>query len=246
MIQVIEKAANILELLATDSMREFRLSEIASALNMDNGTCANIIKTLLLRGYVDQSAPRRGYKLGYMLYRLTDSHIYNEELTTRAREEVDELGEELNESVVLSVIKQDRRVVLYSTRPRQEVTVRTSREAPVYRTTTGRMLLSFYSSEELVRFVRRFGLPRSDEWRDVPDFATLMDTLGRIREKGIHVDVNENHVVGLAVPIRKGIKVVASLGVYLPEFRFVGAFRETIVSHLLEKAKKINEKLAVG
>ena len=51
MIQVLNKAINILELLSSDATREFPLAEIASSLEMDKGTCANILKTLRLRGY---------------------------------------------------------------------------------------------------------------------------------------------------------------------------------------------------
>ena len=53
-IKVIEKALNILELLASEESREFPLGAIADTLNMDHGTCSNIIKTLASRGYINQ------------------------------------------------------------------------------------------------------------------------------------------------------------------------------------------------
>ena len=53
MIKVIDKALNILELLANEQNKKFQLGEIADTLKMDHGTCANIIKTLAARGYVD-------------------------------------------------------------------------------------------------------------------------------------------------------------------------------------------------
>jgi predicted transcriptional regulator len=90
-IKVIEKALNILELLSSDQSKEFMLREIADTLNMDHGTCANIIKTLSTRGYVHQDAPRRGYKFGYMMFKLTNTAVNNEELTKMAREEIDKL-----------------------------------------------------------------------------------------------------------------------------------------------------------
>ena len=46
MIKVIDKALNIIELLASEQNRKFQLGEIADTLEMDHGTCANIIKTL--------------------------------------------------------------------------------------------------------------------------------------------------------------------------------------------------------
>ena len=50
MILVLGKALNILDLLGKTPNREMALGEIAAALNMDRGTCANIIKTLADRG----------------------------------------------------------------------------------------------------------------------------------------------------------------------------------------------------
>ena len=152
MIQVIEKAFNILELLSSDTSKEFSLSEIAEALAMDKGTCSNIMKTLKLRGYVDQSVPRKGYKLGYMIYRLSDPFVNNDDLTRKSIDEIDLLGARFNEAVLLSVLRQDKRVVLYGTMPDQELSVRTSREVSVYRSNTGRLILSYYSDEELIRF----------------------------------------------------------------------------------------------
>ena len=47
MIQVINRALNILEILAQEPDKEFGLSEIATAVELNAGTCANILKTLL-------------------------------------------------------------------------------------------------------------------------------------------------------------------------------------------------------
>lgn len=61
-----------------------------------------------------------------MLYKLTNSAINNEELTKIARDEIDALGRKLNETAILSCIKNDKRVVLYNTVPDRELIVRTN------------------------------------------------------------------------------------------------------------------------
>ena len=50
MIQVINRALNILEIIAHDHNKEWGLSEIANELELNHGTCANILKTLVQRG----------------------------------------------------------------------------------------------------------------------------------------------------------------------------------------------------
>ena len=244
MIRVVEKALNILELLSAESERDFALGEIAGILDLDKGTCANIVRTLRERGYVDQVAPRKGYQLGYMAYRLGDSFVNNEELAALAQPVVDRLGQELGESVLLSVVRQDKRVLLYGTTTEHELVVRTSREIPVYRSTTGLMILSYLSGEELVRFVRHYGLPKAGDWEGVESFDALLKELDRARALGWRYDCNKSHVVGLAVPIWKGNKVVASIGVYLPEFRCTST--QPILNALLAAAETLRPLLYPG
>jgi len=74
MIQGINKAFNILEFIANDPGKEYSLTEISDSLKFQRNTCANILKTLVSRGYVDQPKPKGGYKLGEMLYQLTDAN----------------------------------------------------------------------------------------------------------------------------------------------------------------------------
>ena len=82
----------ILDYLGENSRRDCSLSEIADALSLDKGTCANILKTLSYGGFVQQEAPRSGYRLGYRLFHLTGHQVENEELTKIARHDIDLLG----------------------------------------------------------------------------------------------------------------------------------------------------------
>ena len=155
MIQSIIKAMNIIEFLAMNPHREVPLKEIANALDMDHATCANIIKTLASRGYVQQSAPRCGYKFGYMFYKLTGTAMVHEELTKIAREDVEKLGRETNESAILSIIKNDKRIVLFYTSPDRELIVRTNVDKSVYSANTGRVILANYTQDHLEKFIIR-------------------------------------------------------------------------------------------
>ena len=164
MIQSIIKAMNIIEFLAMNPHREVPLKDIANALDMDHATCANIIKTLASRGYVQQSAPRCGYKFGYMFYKLTGTAIVHEELTKIAREDVEKLGRETNESAILSIIKNDKRIVLFYTSPDRELIVRTNVDKSVYSANTGRVILANYTQDHLEKFIIRNRMPTEEEW----------------------------------------------------------------------------------
>ena len=167
MIQVINRALNILEVLAQDPNKEFGLSEIAATTDLNAGTCANILKTLVLRNYVEQPNVKKGYKLGYMIYHLTRDNFYNTELINISKVAMENLRDSINETVILSIIKGNKRILLHESQCTHEIQVRTTNESSVYRATTGRMILSFYSPKELNDFIEKVGLPTEDEWPEV-------------------------------------------------------------------------------
>lgn len=105
MIQVIHRALSILEVIASSPKEDLSLSEIADSLQLNHGTCANILKTLVNRNYVEQIGAKKGYKLGYMAYQLTNSYTYYAELKEIAKPLIERLRDSINETVILSIIE---------------------------------------------------------------------------------------------------------------------------------------------
>ena len=247
MIQSIIKAMNIIEFLAMNPHREVPLKDIANALDMDHATCANIIKTLASRGYVQQSAPRCGYKFGYMFYKLTGTAMVHEELTKIAREDVEKLGRETNESAILSIIKNDKRIVLFYTSPDRELIVRTNVDKSVYSANTGRVILANYTQDHLEKFIIRNRMPTEDEWPAIyksenPDLE-FRRRLNKIRKMVYEVDFAPNGIVGFAAPLWRKGHVVGSVGIYLPATRL--ADEQEMLDRLLATADSINRKLSL-
>ena len=248
MIKSIAKALDILELLSANENRETGLAEIAKQLDMDKGTCANIIKTLRLRGYIDQPEPRSDYKIGYKLYHLTGRYIENDYLTKMARRDVEALGTVLNETALLSVIRNDHRIVLFDTVPNRGIIARrTNLDKSVYLACTGKAILANYTQEHLEQFITRAGLPTAKEWPEVNKGQNvrgeLMNALVDIKRNGYAMDHDSNGVAGFAAPIFKDGHVVGAVGVYLPESRLTDP--KTILDRVLSCANAINEKLSV-
>ena len=78
MIRVIHKAADIMKYLATDPRRRKKLNEIAGHLKMNASTCANIMKSMVQCGFVDQEKVRGGYMLGPMIYYISKMNLINQ------------------------------------------------------------------------------------------------------------------------------------------------------------------------
>lgn len=244
-IKVIEKALNILELLASEQNNEFPLGKIADSLKMDHGTCANIIKTLVTRGYVSQDGPRRGYKFGYMPFKLTNTSINNEELTKIARDEIDRLGATFNETAILSCIKNDKRIAIYHTTPDRDLIVRTNVDKSIYSANTGRVILANYTPAHLEKCLIRLGLPTKEEWPEIYEsenpHGELINALAAVRLAGYEIHHDANGIVGVAAPIFKSGHVVGSVGIYMPKIRYTDE-TETL-KKVLETASAINKKI---
>ena len=236
---------SILELLSRNPENEYPLSDIASELSMDKGTCTNILKTLLSQGYVQQSAPRAGYKLGYKLYNITGRAVENEELTKIAREDVVALGDSMNETALLSVIRNDKRIVLFCSEPDRALVVRTSKDKSIYTACTARAIIANYSPSHLDKLIVRLGLPSEDDWPQIYDSdnpsGELRNQLAKIRLAGCAVQRDKSGIIGFAAPIFRSAHVVGSVGMYLPESRLVDF--DICRSRVMESARSVNEKI---
>lgn len=247
MIKVLCKGLDIVELLARDSKKEYSLGEIADTLGMDHGTCANIIKTLAIRGYVQQEGPRRGYRLGYTIYRLVDADMVNEDLVKVAREDMTKLGAQFNEVAILSVIRNDKRVILFQTTPDRDLTVRSTQGKPVYGANTGRVALANYSPVHLEKFIIRVGLPDASQWPEVAGAnnpgGELMNQLAEIRKNGFSIQRGNNDIDGFAAPVFRSGHVVAGIGIYLPKSRISN--EQKILDAVISTASEITRKLTL-
>ena len=257
MIQVLLRAMRILDHLGENARRDCPLTEIADALSLDKGTCANILKTLSCGGFVQQEAPRSGYRLGYRLFHLTGHQVENEELTKIARHDIDLLGEYLNETALLSMARNDKRILLYNTTPKRDIEVRTSIDKSLFNACSGRAIIANYTSPHLDKLLIRIGLPSQNEWPEIyedgkpeiyedgkPKRSLLINELIQIRQQGYAVQHDENGIVGYAAPIWRDGHVVGSVGVYMPFYRLKD--EDMVIKALLRCANDINQKIALS
>jgi len=243
MIQVIHRALDILELTARDRSRLYTLGEISGRLKLNNATCANIIKTLVTRGYMEQEGRKSGYRLGAMSYLLTGNHSHKRELLSAATDLMTQLSVSLNESCILSVLKDNIRITLHEVKSTHELQVINKKEKEVYSTSTGRMVLACMEDKEQKEFIGKFGLPSSGVWEGIEDEDDLITELHKIRKKQLAVQVSKAQIVGLAVPIFKGEKIIAGLGIYLPQARYTSSMQEKVLEELKKTGEQINRKL---
>ena len=240
MIQVINRALDILEVLSQDLNSEYGLREIADGLKLNHGTCANIIKTMINRGYIEK---KQGYSLGAKAYYLTNNFSNKEELLKVAKEPIKKLKATINESSILAILKNNARIVLYKEVSSHELQANTRDEKNAYMTATGRILLAFLDSSEQRSFVSTYGMP-GKMWPEIKTEKDLYIELSKIKANGIALHRADSDIIGVGAPVHKRDKVVASIGVYLPETRFKNKVRNMILAELKITTEQTSKALS--
>ena len=243
MIQVINRALNILEFVSKEREREFFLSEIANSLSLNTSTCANIIKTLVNRGYLEQQEKKQGYKLGAKAYYLTGNYSKKKELMRSSIAPMQELRDKLNESCILAIVKENMRVTLHKELSNHELQVISDgEEKNVYLTATGRGYLACQKDEARIHFIHKYGLPNT-MWPEVKNENELIFELDKIKRNQMAIHFDGAYIVGVGAPIYKNEEVVAAIGIYLPEVRFTNKVKEQIFSEISKTAQLISNKM---
>lgn len=240
MIQVLERAEKILVYLAVNRDREVPLSEIADTLGMNRATCANIMKSLKELGFIEQMSYRKGYILGEKIYTIAGADYDPYKLKSLMKPLIDSLCKEVNENVMLTVIKNDKRIHLYNAEASHAIQAKVIYEMGVWQATTAKVIIAHYPTQKLNDFLKLAGMPGKD-WPEIRSKADLLESLAEIRENKCFTVIN-NHFACMAAPIFRNGEVVASLGYYLPDMRLNAYTKELLEKKLVEtviKAERI-------
>lgn len=244
MIQVVVRALEMLEYVAKKENEPTTLTELAAAIGLNQPTCANIVKTLVDKKYLDHVGRRKGYRLGAMAYQLTGNVAYSEQLVLAAKDIMEQLTDQLNETSLLGILRNNKRFLLHTANSDQDLQVRSRTESDLYSTATGRILIAFLPQKELTELIEAVGLPTPQVWPDIETKEQLLTALETIRRQEMVITLSRKHIVGFAVPLWRGGQVVASLSVFLPESRYSPNRVPDITRAIREAADQINRRLA--
>ena len=243
MIQVIGRALDILELIARNPEEPQTLSFIADQLGLNHGTCANIIKTLVNRHYIDKIDGKKGYRLGNMAYKLAGKKDYKNILKEAAQPEMERLTAKFNENTLLTVLQGNNRLAILRINSKHQVQVITPTEKEAYNSSTGRLLMALFPKNELEDYLSRYGLPLDHNGKSVSR-SKLLKELEEIKQKAYAAYLPDDEILGLAVPVMQNHKAVASISIYLPAFRSTESKKTQMLKELFVSAEEISRKLS--
>lgn len=223
-VKSVVKAMALLDRIALDdaARQGVTLSVLAQELGLPQNTVHNLLKTLIVSGYVAQQG-RGVYVAGPKCAQIgrvsqcADPHVYQRVMASLHRF-VDAEGE----ACVCSTLVNGERVTVAVVDSTHTVSVShaTIDGEPFFAKCTGRMLAACATDAELQQILTRQGMP-GPRWNDIHEEKHLRSELKKLREQGYSL-LNDprDELVAIACPISDGIDPPwGTLATYAPAYR---------------------------
>lgn len=189
-VQAVNNAIDILTLLG-DTDSELSMSEVGAKLSLTRSNVNKLLATLETFGYVEYNRYTGNFRLGVKTFQISQAYINKLNLIEISIQVLNMVKEKLNESVYISVLRDDKVVYLNMVESDQAVRVlpRIGNVGPAYATATGKAQLAFKSSSEIERLYKN-GMQKvtSQTINTIPE---LEKELSAIKEQGFAVDDEE-------------------------------------------------------
>lgn len=247
-VKALAKALDILEHLAA-ARAPAGVSELGRATRFHVSTVHRLLQTLADRGYVEQDAASRAYRLGSRVFELGTAYLGTLDLTGIARPYLEALRDKLDETIHLATYNRGEVVELGRASGNQTITVsvRVGQRYPAYCTALGKVLLASLPEAELARFMRTVRLTRRTP-NTIVRRGALLAELATVRRQGYALDDEEMEAnlccVGVPVAGPTG-RLAAALSVAMPKMRFKPAAIPECVRLLQETAGRIAQQLSL-
>ena len=237
MILSVQKAMHLLSILSDFGGAPVSLLEISELCHYPKPTVAHLLATLSHDGYVTHDPEAHRYALGPRTYYLGRHGRYSEELVSICRPIMRWMEKKSHGTVVLSVIHSRQKYIIdYEDREQQIFSEHANmRIGDIYRTATGRILLSHMEPDAIREIYEEYGAPHRGHWSEVTSFESLVAELEKIRKKKIVItepiaEQEHTNAWGFASPVMKNGKCIGAIGI---------AYRVTECEGVLdEKTKK--------
>ncbi len=202
---------------------ELGVTELSQRLELPKSTVYRLLASLQRGGLVDQDPETEKYRLGIELVRLAGLVLKQIDVRQIARPYLHSLAETSEETVNLTVLTGDGKVINIDGIPSPRMVRNVGwigREMLPHCISSGKVLLAYLPQQQLERILAK-GLPRFTD-KTITDPVRLQEELNQVRQQGYAV-AQEELEVGLsavAAPIRNHEgTVIAVISVSGPSFR---------------------------
>lgn len=257
MIKSIRKCMQIMSVISDGRGKPVSLLKISQSTDIPKPTCIHIIKSLMEDGYLEQVSHTQGYVLGPSTYYLSRFGKYNQSFVTVCRPVMKWLNRQTGYSTILAVIQGRKKYIIDYVNSDSGYKFNRSDEDiftdDIYRTATGRVILSHMSDSEVEKIYSLYGLPTSyDQWKEVESLETLKKELKKIREKSfcqsaVHTEKSGLYSFGYAMPIFEKYVCIGAIGVSIrippEEYESFKKEEPKVLAALQKATKEVNRRL---
>lgn len=245
-VKVLGKLTKILDLF-TYTENLFTLEQISKKTHLSKATAFRILKTLEQYGFFTYNPVEETYTLGLRFLELGGIVYASLSIRNIVSPHMETLGHSLRATVLLGIIKDDH--LFYIDKRESESIIRVSSyvglKRPPYYGMLGMTLLAYMEDEEKQRLLTMYKPYKITE-KTITDIEKLKQKLDEIKRLGYCLERSTviEGVIGLGVPIRDfSGKVVAALGVTLPEFQMKEKDIKRAIGEMLDASQAISRKL---
>jgi IclR family transcriptional regulator, pca regulon regulatory protein len=239
-VKSVEKAFDVL-LAFTHDGPKLTVSEVAVRAGMTRASARRFLLTLADLGYLRAEGPH--FELTARSLEIGRTFLANLSLPRVAEPHLKTLAARLNETTSLCILEgADVVYVVCVPSPRLlSVSISVGTRFPAWATSMGRVLLAALPDAALQSYLESLELHRFTE-HSIGSIAQLRREVEAAREKGWSMvsEELEDGLRGVAVPVRRGIEVVAAVNVSLQTHRAsVEDLEKTVIPRLQETARQI-------
>lgn len=245
LVQSVERALDILEIVG-NSTEPVRNSEIAEKLGVSPATASNLIRTLYMRGYLNQHKGGR-YTLGMQTFILGSNTDLWSELRTASMDPLQRLSQASQVTCFLGVFYQNQVIAvnLIESRNPISISIRQRWLDQYHSTAAGKVLLSAMTQSELDTFLEQMPLRKLTE-RTICDPLELKKDIEQVRVQGYSV-VRDESVFGissLGVPVyNTDGRIIAALSTAFSSYFFNETYLDNLLKILLKTRQQIEKRL---
>lgn len=218
MINSVKKAMDILKFISDNPRGGISLKKISEETGINKSTCVHILNTLLYDGYVVKISQSKGYQLGPASFCLTRFGNFDEELIGICRPILRWLRKKTNRTVLLAVLESEQKYIIDYIDYDEKFFSKNIRifEDDIYRTASGRIMLSNLPKEKIYEIYKRYGNPSRDSWENINSFEELCAALKKIRNSRVvkaYSKAGDVFHCGYAKGIFKNGECVGAIGI---------------------------------
>ncbi|WP_134703775.1 IclR family transcriptional regulator [Ammoniphilus sp. YIM 78166] len=214
-IQAVERALDILDLFK-EHETELKITDISQRMNLNKSTVHSLLKTLQVRGYIEQNTKNGRYKLGLKLFERGNFVIHGMDIQKISKSYLVELSRKSGKTTHLAVLDGKEVVYMDQVEGTMEVMLysRIGSRFPVHCTAAGKVLVAFRIPEERSKILDGYVYQKLTG-NTVLSEEEFLQELNHVCEVGYAIDNQENEpsIYCIAVPIRDwNGEVIAAIG----------------------------------